>query len=63
MACFFLIEISEHNIIQIHNNVLWDSRYFTEYFSNYIWMWGTFYEVLLVPQNIVMNLNNVMLKV
>ena len=26
-----------------------------------VWMWGIFYRILLVPQNIVMNLNNVSL--
>ena len=31
-----------HNIIQIHNNVLWDWQYYAEYFSHSYWMWGIF---------------------
>ena len=49
-----------HNIIQIHNNVLWDWLYFMEYSPHSIWMWRIFYGILLVPQNTVMDLNNVM---
>ena len=41
------------NIIQIRNNALWDGPHLD-------WMWGIFYKILSVPQNIVMDLNNVM---
>ena len=36
------------NIIQIHNIVMWNDQ-----------MWGIFCGILSIPQNIVMNLNNV----
>ena len=38
-----------HNIIQIHNNVLWDWQYFVEYS-----LYG------MMDMNIVMDLSNVM---
>jgi hypothetical protein len=49
-----------HNIIQIHNSVLWDWQYSVEYAPHSDWMWGILHTILLVPQNIVMDLNNVM---
>ena len=48
----------EHNIIQIHNNVLWDWWNSAEYSPHSIWMWGMFRIILSVPQDIVMDLNN-----
>ena len=49
-----------HNNIQIHNSVLCDSQYSTQY-SPYIRLnMGIFCKILSVPQHIVMNLNNVM---
>lgn len=53
MFCLnYLSQSYKHNIIQIHNKLLWDSQHFTEYY------W-TFHEILTVTQNIVMDLNNV----
>ena len=46
----YLIMKYQHNIIQVHNNVMWD------------WMWeylGIICGILLVPHNIVMDMNNV----
>ena len=57
-----------YNIIQIHNSFLWDWQYSIKYSQMFIhstWMWEyprLFFGILLVPQNIVMDLNNVMLK-
>ena len=45
-----------HNIIQISNNVLWDWQCFVEYSPHSIWICG----ILSSPQNIVMDLNNIM---
>ena len=28
---FYLGVLEQHNIIQIHNNVMWDSQYYAEY--------------------------------
>jgi hypothetical protein len=50
----------KHNIIQIHNKVLWDWQYFADYSSHSDWMWVIFCKILSVPQNTVMNLNIVM---
>ena len=55
----------EHNINQIHNCLLWDWHYLEglTLFSGIFltnWMWGIFCKILSIPQNIVMNLNNVM---
>ena len=49
-----------HNIIHIHNIIMWDWQYYVEYSSHSIWMREIFYKILLVPHNIVMDLNNVM---
>jgi hypothetical protein len=49
-----------HNIIQIHNNVMWDWQYSTWYLDG---MWeyhGIFCGILSVSHNIVMDLNYVM---
>ena len=59
--------ISFHNIIKIHNNVLWDWNYSTKHSqisTHSVWMWKyleMFCEILLVPHNIVMDMNNVIL--
>ena len=50
----------DYNIIQIHNNVMWDWEYFAEYSSHCDRMYRIFFIILLVPQNIVMDLNDVM---
>ena len=47
------------NIIQIHNNVLWDWQSSVEYSPYLVWMWRIFHRILSVPHNIVMDLNNV----
>ena len=39
-----------HNIIQIHDNVLWDWHYFMEHFSYAVWMWRTFCIMLVVSK-------------
>ena len=52
-----------HNIIQIHNNVMWDRQYFIKYSSNsqkckkYSKL---FHEILSIPQNTVIDMTNVM---
>ena len=46
--------VEHHNIIWIHNNVVWDCQYFIEYFSHSVWMWieycyegaGIFFELV-----------------
>ena len=50
-----------HNIIHVHNNVMWDGQYYAKYSSHSVWMWGILCIILSVPHNIVMDLNNVML--
>jgi hypothetical protein len=50
----------KHNIIQIHNNVMWEWHYYTKYSSHSDWMWEIFYKRMSVTHNIVMELNNVM---
>ena len=69
VSCFSNMLIMEknghfklYNIIQIHNNVLWDWQYFMEYF--YVLFEcgecsGISSVILSVPLNIVMDLNNV----
>jgi hypothetical protein len=42
--------VALHNIIHIHNNVMWDREYFTEYIPHS--------RILLVPHNDNMDLNN-----
>ena len=49
-----------HNIIQIHNNALWDWQYFTKYSSHSGWMWKISCRILSIPMNTLMNLNYVM---
>ena len=48
-----------HNSVQIHSNVLGDWHYSTNYSPYSIWVWGIFRGIMSVPQNIVMNMNNV----
>ena len=57
----------KHNIIQISNSNLWDRQYFMEYFSNILHIQtecgkhlGNISWKHVPPQNIVMDLNNVM---
>ena len=47
-----------HNIIRIHNNVLWDWQYATKY--SWIFLTFSLNVRMSIPQNIVMDLNNVM---
>ena len=56
-------EIKEfiHNIIQFHNNVMWDWQYSTKYSSYSYLIWEMFYIILSVQCSIVMDMNNVML--
>ena len=54
-------QIPSHNIIHIHNIVLWDWQYYAKNSPHLDWMWRIFYIIFSVPQNIVMDLNNVML--
>ena len=49
-----------HNIIQIHNNVLWDWQYYAKYSTYSYWMWELFCMTLSDPRKIVMNMNNAM---
>ena len=50
-----------HDIIQIHNSVMWDWQYSTEHSIYSIWMHGEiFYMIMLVAENIVVHLNNIM---
>ena len=59
----YLVTVARHNIIQIHNNAIWDWQFFTRYsrkFSHSNWMWRIFCGVLSIPRNIVMDLNDVM---
>ena len=49
-----------HNIIRIHNNVLWDYQYYVNIFPIFSLNVGLFYKLLSIPQNIVMDMNNVM---
>ena len=51
-----------HNIIQIHNNVMWDWQNYEEYSAHSIWMGGIFPMILPIPQNTVMDINNGMVK-
>ena len=66
-ACFFdpsRIELwrltPRHNIVHIHNSMLWNWQLSTEYSPHSNWMWRIFYIIILVPCNTVMDLNNVM---
>ena len=68
------INKEDRNIIQSHNNVLQIINHIqiecekysantvspTKFTQHTDWMWGIFYKILLVWQNIVMALNNVM---
>ena len=56
-----LILIVFHSIIQIDNNVQWDSYYSTEHSSHSIGMWGIFCKVLSVSQSVVMDLKKITL--
>ena len=53
------IKRRRHNINQIHNNVLWDGHYTTECSPNSDWLWEIFRGILLVPHDIVIDMNNV----
>ena len=56
----FSFKVKFHNIIQIHNNVLWDWQYSTRYYR----MWEIYGNILWnfpTPHKIVMDLNNVMI--
>ena len=55
------VKLSYHNIIQIHKNVMGDWQYFGKIFYHSDWMWEIFHIILLVPQNILMDLNNVLI--
>ena len=55
-----LLKIQVHNIIQIHNNVMWDSQYSMEH-SPHSDYGGILCIILSLSQNIVMDLNNVFL--
>ena len=57
---FYLGVLEQHNIIQIHNNVMWDSQYYAEYVPHLVWMWGIYYRIMSIPHNTVMDMNNVM---
>ena len=48
-----------HNITHNLNNVMWDWQYYVKYSSHLAWIWGIFHIILSVPQNIVLDLNNV----
>ena len=50
----------QHNMIQIHNNVLWDWQYYVEYSLHSIWIWRILCRITSIPNNIVKDLNNVM---
>jgi hypothetical protein len=52
-------QLAQHNITQIHNNVLWDWQYFATYFSHLDWMWGIFFKLLSILRNTIMDLNNI----
>ena len=54
--------LHSHNIIQIHNNVLRDWQYFAQYSSHSNWVWGILCRILSVPQNNVMDPNNVCIR-
>ena len=51
---------SHHNIIHIHNNVMWDRQHPTKYSPHVDYIWKIFREILSNPQNVVVDLNNVM---
>ena len=56
-------QVNQHNIIQIHDNVLWDLQHSTKYswiFPHSYWMWGILCRILSVLRNVIMDLNNVM---
>jgi hypothetical protein len=59
----FLNTYAIHNIIQVHNNVLWDLQYSTSYsqHSDQVWEYPQILpRIMSVPQKIVMNMNDVM---
>ena len=49
-----------HNLIKIHNNVLWDWKYFAKYSSHSPLNKRIFHRIMSIPQNIVMDMNNIM---
>ena len=49
-----------HSIVQIRNSVMWDRQHSMEYSFYLDWIWGIFCGIMLVPHNIVMDLNYVM---
>ena len=61
---FLILKWGLHNIVQIHNNVIWDWQYSTKHSPHSVecsdWIWKILCGILSVPRNIVMNLNNVM---
>jgi hypothetical protein len=48
-----------HNIIQIHNNVMWDWQYYVKYSPTFKLNMRIFLRILSVPDNTIMDLNNV----
>ena len=64
VGCAFLLEeqlVMHHNIIKIHKIVLWDCQYSTKYPPYPVWTRKIISEKLSVPQNIVMDMNDVMI--
>ena len=51
-----------HNVIQIHNGVVSGANNISQNIPHIQTEWGKFRGMLLVPHNIVKNLNNVMMK-
>lgn len=49
-----------HIIIWIYNNVLWGPTILCKSNKYSVWMWRLFCRLLSVPQNIAMDLNNIM---
>ena len=54
------LSLPPHNIIQIHNNVLWDLNYIHGMFLTLRLNDEIFCKILSVSHNIVINMNNVM---
>ena len=49
-----------HDIIHIHNSVMWDWQYLAQNSLHSCWMWGIFHILMLVPHNTVIDLSNVL---
>ena len=60
IALWYFVKDRCHNIFHIHNNVLQDWQYSAEYFTIQTKYEEYFAELLSIPHNIVMDLNNVM---